>query len=99
MPSLGPYFLKNQLEDQIETKLRAKSPFYAAYAGTRDQDQIDWIEKYPEIALAKYDEGQELIDANPGRSDISERAWKPSAKVRDFLQMMQIDRGAPVGAR
>ena len=99
VPTLGRFYLRNQLEDQIETKLKAKSPFYAAYAGTRDQDQIDWIEKYPEIALAKYDEGQQLIDANPGRSDISERAWKPSANVRNFLQMMQIDRGAPVGAR
>ena len=99
MPTLGRFYLSGELEDEIENYIKAESPFYAVYSDTRDLAQIKWINQNKELALAKQDEGEQLIKDNPGRADIAERAWKPSAIVKEYLTDIKVKRGAPVGAR
>jgi hypothetical protein len=98
VPQLGPDFLPNQLEDLIEETIKKNSPFYTVYSGVRDVNQINWISKNPDLALEKYEEGQQLINDNPGRADIAERAWKPSSAVRGWLRYQQIKNATPVAA-
>jgi hypothetical protein len=99
MPTLGRFYLSGDLEDEIENYIKAESPFYAVYSDTRDLAQIKWINQNKELALAKQDDGEQLIKDNPGRADIAERAWKPSAIVKEYLTDIKVRRGAPVGGR